>query len=115
MGQTKFSWRSSLIYYILGKKTLSILEKIVLRVFYRINPQNETNTETRLLRADYHGAYITVTRSKCPSLIGISGIVIQETRNVFKIITRNDRLKSKYICKIYNTFTILPWTGILLK
>uniref|UniRef100_A0A3P9HST7 Ribonuclease P protein subunit p29 n=1 Tax=Oryzias latipes TaxID=8090 RepID=A0A3P9HST7_ORYLA len=34
-----------------------------------------------------------VVRSKCPSYVGLSGILLQEFKHVFKIITREDRLK----------------------
>lgn len=47
----------------------------------------------KLLRADYHGCILTVSRSKCPSYIGASGILLQETKNAFKIITKDDKLK----------------------
>ncbi|KAJ2452522.1 RNase P/RNase MRP complex subunit [Coemansia sp. RSA 2336] len=46
----------------------------------------------RLIKADMHGAKLAVERSKCPNFVGISGIVAQETKNVFKLITANDRL-----------------------
>ncbi|KAF6723845.1 Ribonuclease P protein subunit p29 [Oryzias melastigma] len=44
-------------------------------------------------KADLHGAIITVVRSKCPSYVGLSGILLQEFKHVFKIITAEDRLK----------------------
>lgn len=47
----------------------------------------------KLLRADYHGCILTVSRSKCPSYIGTSGILLQETKNAFKIITKQHQLK----------------------
>lgn len=34
-----------------------------------------------------------VTKSKCPSYVGVTGILLQETKHVFKIITKGDRLK----------------------
>ncbi|KAI9505854.1 ribonuclease P protein subunit p29 [Coemansia spiralis] len=46
----------------------------------------------RLIKADMHGAVMAVDRAKCPNYIGIKGIVAQETKNVFKIITKEDRL-----------------------
>ncbi|KAJ2358365.1 enolase-phosphatase E1 [Coemansia sp. RSA 2618] len=46
----------------------------------------------RLIKADLHGAKLAVERSKCPNFVGISGIVAQETKNAFKIITEDDRL-----------------------
>ncbi|KAG0328735.1 RNase P/RNase MRP complex subunit [Podila humilis] len=58
----------------------------------------------KLLKADFHGAIITVTRSKCPTYIGATGIVAQETENVFKIITLNNSLR--VIPKVNNVFSI---------
>ncbi|KAJ2723675.1 RNase P/RNase MRP complex subunit [Coemansia sp. Benny D115] len=46
----------------------------------------------KLIKADMHGARMRVERSKCPNFIGISGIVAQETKNVFKIITKQDKM-----------------------
>ncbi|KAG8748273.1 RNase P/RNase MRP complex subunit [Ceratobasidium sp. 414] len=37
----------------------------------------------------------TVKASKCPTLVGCSGIVIEETANVFRIITPDNRVKGK--------------------
>jgi len=62
---------------------------------YRATERSNPTLEERLLKADYHGSIITVTRAKCPSLVGASGIVLQETKNTLKIITKDDRLKSK--------------------
>jgi hypothetical protein len=36
---------------------------------------------------------ITARRSKNASLVGVSGIVVQETENTFKVVTRKDKLK----------------------
>ncbi|KAK7693574.1 hypothetical protein QCA50_003143 [Cerrena zonata] len=47
----------------------------------------------KLVKADFHGSIITVRRSKNPCLVGLSGIVIHETENAFKIVTRKDQLK----------------------
>lgn len=49
----------------------------------------------KLLKADFHGAIFTVVKSINPVLVGISGIVIQETQNIFSIITKDNKLKSK--------------------
>uniref|UniRef100_A0A8C0Q8Q1 Ribonuclease P protein subunit p29 n=1 Tax=Canis lupus familiaris TaxID=9615 RepID=A0A8C0Q8Q1_CANLF len=49
--------------------------------------------QAKLLKADLHGALISVTKSKCPSYVGVTGILLQETKHVFKIITKEDRLK----------------------
>ncbi|KAM8894023.1 ribonuclease P protein subunit p29-like isoform 5-T5 [Spinachia spinachia] len=49
--------------------------------------------QQKLLKADFHGAILTVVRSKCPSYVGATGILIQEFKHVFKIITKEDQLK----------------------
>ncbi|XP_048886304.1 ribonuclease P protein subunit p29 [Brienomyrus brachyistius] len=54
------------------------------------NPQM---IQTKLLKADFHGAIISVVRSKCPSYVGATGILVQELKHVFKIITKEDKLK----------------------
>ena len=64
-------------------------------IVYRATERSNPTLEERLLKADYHGSIITVTRAKCPSLVGACGIVLQETKNTLKIITKDDRLKSK--------------------
>ncbi|KAJ9088070.1 RNase P/RNase MRP complex subunit [Entomophthora muscae] len=46
----------------------------------------------KLLRADFHGSILTITKSTSPNLIGLSGIVAQETKNAFLVITKQDRL-----------------------
>ncbi|KAG6813422.1 hypothetical protein H0H92_011119 [Tricholoma furcatifolium] len=47
----------------------------------------------KLVKADFHGSIVTVRRSKNPSLVNLSGIVIHETENAFKIITKKDSVK----------------------
>ncbi|XP_068430135.1 ribonuclease P protein subunit p29 [Clinocottus analis] len=49
--------------------------------------------QQKLLKADFHGAILTVIRSKCPSHVGTTGILVQEFKHIFKIITKEDRLK----------------------
>ncbi|XP_015679345.1 ribonuclease P protein subunit p29 [Protobothrops mucrosquamatus] len=60
--------------------------------------------QTKLLKADFHGALVTVTKSKCPSYVGITGIILQETKYVFKIVTKEDKLK--VIPKRNNIFSV---------
>ncbi|XP_064478038.1 ribonuclease P protein subunit p29-like [Ornithodoros turicata] len=45
-----------------------------------------------LLKAEYCGCLMVVAAAKCPSYVGKRGIVIQETKNVFRIITAEDRI-----------------------
>ncbi|XP_065662933.1 ribonuclease P protein subunit p29 [Hydra vulgaris] len=49
--------------------------------------------DEKLLRIDFHGAEIKVRNSKCKSYIGLKGIVVKETKNIFVIITKNDEVK----------------------
>ncbi|KAH9964712.1 hypothetical protein BGW80DRAFT_1347419 [Lactifluus volemus] len=47
----------------------------------------------KLVKADFHGSIMTVRRSKNAALVGASGIVVQETENTFKVVTRENKLK----------------------
>ncbi|XP_066438602.1 ribonuclease P protein subunit p29 [Eleutherodactylus coqui] len=49
--------------------------------------------QNKMLKADLHGALVTVFKSKCPSYVGLTGIVLQESKHVLKIITKDDKLK----------------------
>ncbi|XP_063802101.1 ribonuclease P protein subunit p29 [Pseudophryne corroboree] len=49
--------------------------------------------QSKMLKADLHGALVMVSKSKCPSYVGLKGIILQETKHVFKIITKEDKLK----------------------
>ncbi|KAK7462736.1 RNase P/RNase MRP complex subunit [Stygiomarasmius scandens] len=57
----------------------------------------------KLVKADFHGSILTVKQSKCPSLVGLSGIVIHETENTFRIVTRDN--KEKLLPKQNTIFT----------
>lgn len=48
-----------------------------------------------VVKADLHGAIIKVAASKCPSLVGQTGIVAMETKNSFKIVSRDNRTRSE--------------------
>lgn len=48
-----------------------------------------------LASADMHGAKLSVVRSRCPSRIGLEGIVVRDTQFTFEIITRKNVLKCK--------------------
>ena len=64
----------------------------------KFNPAdtNYENFTLHIMRADYHGAKISVPESKCSTLVGIEGIVIVETKNIFRIISENNRIRSQY-------------------
>ncbi|XP_043266579.1 ribonuclease P protein subunit p29 [Venturia canescens] len=61
-----------------------------------ISPDN-LNWESinqRLMKADYHGAIISVVQSKETNLVGTRGIVLQETKNCFRIVTPRNTLRT---------------------
>ena len=39
-----------------------------------------------------------VAQSKCPSYVGISGIVVQETLNTLQVVCKDDKLRCKCAC-----------------
>lgn len=59
-----------------------------MRDLFSSMPSNELGQT--LSRADYHGAIFNVYQSRCPSYVGIQGIMIQETLNTFVLIRNND-------------------------
>ncbi|KAF8193306.1 Rof/RNase P-like protein [Pholiota molesta] len=54
---------------------------------------NSSGMHPKLLKADFHGSIMTVSQSKNPCLVGLSGIVVHETENAFKVVTRGNDLK----------------------
>lgn len=49
----------------------------------------------KLASADYHGAKVTVVRSRCVGMVSLTGIVVRDTKFTFQIITKKNELKSK--------------------
>ncbi|KAG2032162.1 RNase P subunit p29-like protein [Suillus americanus] len=75
---------------------------------------NASSMHPKLVKADFHGSLLTVRQSKNPCLVGLTGIVIHETENAFKIITRKDQLK--LIPKQNSIFTLaVPLYSTLLQ
>ncbi|KAG6372174.1 RNase P subunit p29-like protein [Boletus reticuloceps] len=52
-----------------------------------------SSMHAKLVKADINGALLTVRQSRNPCLVGLSGIVLHETENAFKLITRKNKLK----------------------
>ncbi|KAK5124070.1 hypothetical protein LTR85_002267 [Meristemomyces frigidus] len=46
-----------------------------------------------LVSADYHGALVEVTRSRCVSRVGLKGIVVKDTKFTFEVVTAQNELK----------------------
>jgi ribonuclease P protein subunit POP4 len=45
-------------------------------------------------KLDFHGSELTAQHAKCPSAVGLSGIVVQETRYVFRLVTKKNEMKT---------------------
>lgn len=54
---------------------------------------NTQEMSRRIGKSDFHGCFIRVVKSKCPSLVSIEGIILLETKNLFSIITPSNELK----------------------
>ncbi|KAI1740200.1 RNase P/MRP, p29 subunit [Xylaria scruposa] len=48
----------------------------------------------KLSAADFHGAEVEVSRSRCPSRVGVRGIVVKDSRFAFEIVTPQDQVKT---------------------
>ncbi|GAA6059763.1 hypothetical protein JCM10212_001971 [Sporobolomyces blumeae] len=54
---------------------------------------NAVSMQTKLVKAEFVGSVLAVKRAKNPSLVGLSGIVLQETQGTFKLVTSKSVLK----------------------
>jgi len=59
--------------------------------------------DAKIVKADFHGAILKVVKSTCPSYIGVTGILVQETEATFKLISKENILK--VVPKKNNVFT----------
>ncbi|GFS60641.1 ribonuclease P protein subunit p29 [Nephila pilipes] len=92
-------------------------------------PDDLSGVYQKLLKADYHGCLLVVASSACHNFVGCKGIVIQETKNVFRLITEGDKVKTipkkrsvfcfelnGNIFKIYgDNFCFVPYERIRVK
>ena len=58
------------------------------------NSNNEETILNKMLKADLHGAILTVVNSTNKNNIGISGIVIFESRRTFNILNKKNEMKT---------------------
>ncbi|KDE05639.1 hypothetical protein MVLG_04010 [Microbotryum lychnidis-dioicae p1A1 Lamole] len=61
-------------------------------------PMSELNVNvvalhSKLVKAEFVGSIVAVKRAKNPSLVGIQGIVLQETQGTFKLVTAKSQIK----------------------
>jgi ribonuclease P protein subunit POP4 len=59
--------------------------------------------QTRLCRADLHGALLKVSQAACPSHRGVEGLVVMETKNTLQILGRDNTLR--IVPKLGSSFT----------
>ncbi|GIY39994.1 ribonuclease P protein subunit p29 [Caerostris darwini] len=92
-------------------------------------PEDLSGIYQKLLKADYHGCMLVVLSSVCHTYVGTKGIVIQETKNVFRLVDEEDKLKTipkkgsifsfelnGNVFKIYgDNFCFLPYERIRVK
>ena len=67
-----------------------------------ISRLNEENVLSCLRQIDYHGCHLTVTRSSVKSLIGQAGLVLQDRKNVFVLLSKDNKIR--YVPKPGNLF-----------
>ncbi|POY72162.1 hypothetical protein BMF94_4799 [Rhodotorula taiwanensis] len=65
---------------------------------------NVVNLQTKLIKAEFVGCRLAVKRAKNPSLVGLEGIVLQETQGTFKLVTPKSRVK--VVPKLGTIFTL---------
>lgn len=56
-------------------------------------PLAAATVAAKLASADYHGASVRVSRSRCVSRVGVAGIVAKDTKFTFEVITKTNELK----------------------
>ncbi|XP_076231929.1 ribonuclease P/MRP subunit POP4 [Calliopsis andreniformis] len=83
----------------LNQLWLDYMQQMLGSTFFTDTPTDPTNTnwETvnqQLIKADFHGAEISIIGSKCPSLVGLNGIVIQDTKNTFRICGKDNTIRT---------------------
>lgn len=67
---------------------------------------NQAQMNQRLLKADFHGSIMKVERSKCPSYVGIEGILLLETQNTLQLICKDNLIRTVPKANSVFTFTV---------
>jgi ribonuclease P protein subunit POP4 len=69
-------------------------------------PNTVANWQSKLVRADFSGCILAVSQSKNPSLVGVGGIVLQETAGTWRVVTSRNELKSE--CRWLPILSFVP-------
>ncbi|KAK3877986.1 hypothetical protein Pcinc_017348 [Petrolisthes cinctipes] len=68
----------------------------------------DTRTETvqnRVRKMDYFGCLVRVSASRCSEFVGVTGIVLRETKNTMVVVCPDDRVKT--IPKLHSEFSFV--------
>lgn len=77
--------------------------------------------QMRVCRADLTGALVTTSSASCPSMVGVSGIVVMETKNTLQILMKDNKLRlipksgSSFSFQVGGYKFTLPGSSILSK
>ncbi len=63
----------------------------------------------------YHDLRFSVRQSKNPCLVGLSGVVVHETENTFKVVTPKDQLKCRLMFRCPNLHYVLNASPVVPK
>ncbi|EPS43402.1 hypothetical protein H072_2621 [Dactylellina haptotyla CBS 200.50] len=95
------------IYEPLNKLWLGYIQEI-LKGSFGANGTAGQAAAAKICAADFHGCELEVVRNRCPSRVGIKGIVIKDTKMTFVIITKKNQVK--HVPKEYSVFKfVIPW------
>lgn len=67
------------------------LRKLWLDYATKLYQNSRLSFADSVVRMDLHGAPVTVTRARDPSLVGLSGTLVAETANTIIVVTQKDR------------------------
>ncbi|XP_054164483.1 ribonuclease P protein subunit p29-like [Oppia nitens] len=84
-----FSLKSNDVKYETFERINDLWHKYIDSVINEIKCKSD---EIKLIRADFHGAYVYVSAAANPTLVGVKGFVVYETKNTFKIVNKDNRL-----------------------
>lgn len=87
----------SLLYLVVYNNNNNLIYCLFLLISGQADISNKhwESLSTQLTKADYHGAYVRVTRGRCPSHVGIEGIVVMDTKYTFKVLGKDNIVRSK--------------------
>lgn len=85
------------LQYIYSHLRQYLIERDGKHIIPELHDSNYDSFSKSIAKSDFHGAMISVVASCNPTLVGQTGIVVMETRNTFKIVSKDDRTRSKYI------------------